>query len=60
MARLRSSRLVQYVDIDDSAGAICAALAKQRVTAQKQPDTQGWIAEIQTEQAAHHCDSRTS
>jgi hypothetical protein len=61
VARLRNSRLVQYVDIDDSDRAICAALAKQLVTANNQPDTeptkQGWINEITVDQSAHHCDA---
>ncbi len=59
-AQLRKSRVVQYVDIDDSTRAICAALAKQLVDASNQPDSAGWINAIKVAQAAHRCESRPS
>lgn len=63
-ARLRRSRVVQYVDIDDSDRAICASLARQLVNAGKlsgaEPTKQPWINSITTDWGVHHCDAPAS
>ena len=58
-ARLADSRLVLYVDIDDSKEAICAQLAADLRTAHTQADLLGQerVGTITTDQQARHCEA---